>query len=52
MREVHAALLEAAQIRATHRVVHEAVRADADAADGFKKLGDDHVAKLFVALKF
>jgi hypothetical protein len=34
--------LEAAQIRAAHRVVHETVRADFDSADGFKKFGDGH----------
>ena len=40
--EVHAAPLEAAQIRATHRVVLETVRADFDAADGFKEFGEGH----------
>ena len=40
--EIHAAPLEAAQIRAAHRVVHETVRADFDAADGFKQFGDGH----------
>ena len=45
--EVHAAPLEAAQIRAAHRVVHEAVRADFDAADGFEEFGDGH-GKFFI----
>jgi len=45
--EIHAAPLEAAQIRAAHRVVHEAVRADFDAADGFEQFGDGHRQKLF-----
>ncbi len=40
--EVHAAPLEAAQIRAAHRVVHETIRADFDTADGFKQFGDGH----------
>jgi hypothetical protein len=46
-RAIHAAPLEAAQIRAAHRVVHEPVRADFHAADGFKPLGDGH-GKLFL----
>ena len=44
--EIHAAPLEAAQIGAAHRVVHETVRADFDAADGFEQFGDGH-AKYF-----
>jgi hypothetical protein len=30
---------------AAHRVIHEAVRADFDAADGFKEFGDGHGKK-------
>jgi hypothetical protein len=40
--EIHAAPLEAAQIRAAHRVVHEAVRADFHAADGLEQFSERH----------
>ena len=40
--EVHAAPLEVAQIRADHRVVHEAVRARLHAADGGEQFGEGH----------
>jgi len=41
--------IEAAQIRAAQRVVHETVRADFDAADGFEKLGNGHGKNLLLA---
>ena len=40
--EIHAAPLEMAQIRADHRVVHEAVRAHFHAADGFEQFSEGH----------
>ena len=46
--EIHAAPLEMAQIRADHRVVHEAVRADFDAADGFEQFGQRHLVLLIL----